>query len=94
MSKQMCELCECEEEHNFHHLIPRKNHKNKWFVKRYTQVEMNVGLMVCRACHRTIHWFVPCEKELGRAYNTKEKLQEHPEIEKYLKWKKKRNRND
>jgi hypothetical protein len=33
---------------------------------------------------------VPCEKELGRVYNTKEKLQVHPEIEKYLKWKKKR----
>ena len=33
---------------------------------------------------------VPCEKKLGRVYNTKEKLQVHPEIEKYLKWKKKR----
>lgn len=88
----LCELCQCEEQDSFHHLIPRKNHKNKWFKQRYTQAEMNVGIMVCKSCHRTIHNFIPLEKDLGRDYNTKEKLENHPEIAKYLAWKKKRYR--
>ena len=85
-----CELCEVTKTHNFHHLIPRKNHKNKWFKKRFTKVEMSVGLHICKGCHRTIHKSVPSEKVLGRSYNTKEKLLGHEKIKKYVDWKRKR----
>jgi hypothetical protein len=27
----LCELCQSEDAHNFHHFIPRTLHTNKWF---------------------------------------------------------------
>lgn len=86
----LCQLCQSEESHNFHHFIPRTLHSNKWFKKRYTREQMHEGIEVCKACHRAIHDLVPDEKELGRHYNTLEKLLAHPEIGKYVQWKRKR----
>lgn len=88
----LCELCQCEEAHNFHHLIPRTLHANKWFKKRFSRDEMRHGIDVCRPCHRAIHDLVPEEKDLGRHYNTVEKLRLHPQIAGYLQWKRQRAR--
>ena len=63
----LCELCQSEEAHNFHHFIPRTLHTNKWFKRRYTRAEMQRGIEVCKACHSAIHDLIPDEKELGRA---------------------------
>lgn len=35
---------------------------------------MAATIEVCRDCHRAIHHRVPCEKQLGRHYNTRDKL--------------------
>jgi hypothetical protein len=86
----ICELCQFDEVFNFHHLIPRTVHRNKWFRKRYTRAECQQGLRICLECHRTIHQFIPSEKELGRNYNTREKLVAHQGIARYLKWKRRR----
>lgn len=86
----LCELCGVEESHNFHHLIPRTNHSNKWFKKRFTREEMREGLELCKSCHRTIHDLIPDEKELGRHYNTRAKLLSHPQLAGYVKWKRAR----
>lgn len=86
----LCELCHSEESHNFHHFIPRTLHSNKWFKKRYTRRQMQEGIEVCKACHTAIHDLVPDEKELGRHYHSLEKLLAHPEIGKYVEWKRKR----
>jgi hypothetical protein len=83
----LCELCRNEASHNFHHFIPRTLHSNKWFKKRYSRAEMQQGIQVCKACHGAIHDLVPDEKELGRHYNTLEKLLAHPEISKFVEWK-------
>jgi hypothetical protein len=88
----LCQLCQCEESYNFHHFIPRTLHSNKWFKKRWTREEMRKGIMVCESCHRTIHDLVPDEKRLGRDYNTLEKLLGHPEIGKFVRWKRERAR--
>jgi hypothetical protein len=85
----LCELCEAEEAHSFHHLIPRTVHSNKWFKKRHTRQQMQAGLQLCKQCHTTIHDLVQ-EKELGRHFNTREKLAAHPPIARYLDWKRKR----
>jgi hypothetical protein len=85
-----CELCQAEDAHNFHHLIPRTLHSNKWFKRRYTREQMQTGLEVCKSCHSAIHHLIPDEKELGRNYNTREKLMSHPEIGKYVLWKQRR----
>ena len=86
----LCELCGCEGAYNFHHLIPRKVRGNKWFKKRYTQQEMQQGIEVCKQCHRAIHNLIPDEKELGRHYHTVPALLSHPDVAKYVQWKKRR----
>jgi hypothetical protein len=88
----LCQLCRREPSANFHHFIPRTLHSNKWFKKRYTRQQMHEGIDVCKSCHRAIHDLVPDEKELGRHYNTLEKLLAHPEIGKYVEWKRGRGR--
>ena len=85
----VCELCECEAAFNFHHFIPRTVHRNKWFKKRYTREELQTGVQVCRQCHRTIHDLVT-EKELGRHYNTRDKLLAHAGMARYITWKQKK----
>jgi len=90
--KIKCELCGSEvDELNFHHLIPRTLHSNKWFEKRYTKAFMrDTGIMVCKfICHGQIHRFLT-EKEMGTTYNTLEKLLEHPDVKKFVEWRKKR----
>ena len=81
-----CELCDRENELTFHHLIPKSQHKNKWFKKNYTRIEMAKGINVCKYdCHREIHYMIT-EKELGRSFNTLEKLKRHLKIKKYTKY--------
>jgi len=71
---------------NEHHLIPRTCHRNKWFRKNFSRAEMNTTVDLCRDCHGAIHDLVPSEKELGRQWNTVEKLLDHPEIGKFVAW--------
>ena len=83
----ICELCQCEESYDFHHLIPRTLHSNKWFKKRYSREEMQQGLQLCKACHQEIHTQVPSAKELGKSFNTREKLLQHPQLAGFVQWK-------
>ena len=69
-----------------HHLIPRGCHTNKWFKKRFSRQEMQVTITVCRDCHSAIHRIVPSNKELGRHYNTLDKLLAHDEITIFVDW--------
>lgn len=83
----VCEFCEVDEATSFHHLIPRTLHSNRWFKQRYSREEMSQGLDVCRQCHKMIHKTITSEKKLGRSYNTREKLLEHPDLAKFVEWK-------
>lgn len=83
----LCELCENEDAYNFHHFIPRTLHSKKRIKKTHTKVELACGLRLCKTCHKTIHEFFS-EKELGERYNTRKNLLNHPQMWKYIKWKK------
>ncbi|OHX68415.1 hypothetical protein [Flammeovirga pacifica] len=84
-----CALCEKNTTLTFHHLIPKSNHKNKWFRKNFELKEMREkGIMVCRKCHSFIHKS-HSEKELGKNLNSLEKLLEERQIKKYVDWAKK-----
>ena len=86
-----CELCERLNECNEHHLIPKTNHKNKWFKKNFTKEEMNETIYVCVSdCHKNIHKLIEDEKILGKYYNSKEKLMENENIKNYIEWIKKK----
>ena len=89
----LCGLCRSEAANSFHHLIPRTVHANKWFKKRLTREEIRSGVELCRQCHNAIHDFIPDEKELGRHYNTVEKLLTHAQVAKYVEWKRTRARS-
>ena len=67
-----------------HHLIPRICHSNKWFKNQFTRKEMQQTIDVCGNCHHAVHDLIPDEKELGRDYNSLEKLFAHEQIAKYL----------
>jgi hypothetical protein len=55
-----------------HHLIP-KSKKGKDTV------------LIHRLCHNKIH-SIWTEKELADYYNTPERIREHPEMRKFIKW--------
>lgn len=81
-----CELCERKKPLTFHHLIPRRNHKNKWFRKRFDRLEMaHRGLWLCSMCHRKIHQTFD-EKTLGKHFNTREAILSEPEMRTFLEW--------
>ncbi len=81
-----CKLCEQEVERTSkHHLIPRTVHRNKWFKKNFTKEVLHTTVDLCRDCHKEIHRQIT-EKELGRHFNTIEKLRTHENIAKFIKW--------
>lgn len=85
-----CELCGHEKSLSFHHLIPRKVHRRKYFQKRYDKYFMHTyGINVCKHCHSHIHKYIS-EMDLAKYYNTLEKLNAHPELKKYVNWAKSR----
>ena len=70
-----CELCNRSENVvlDEHHFIPKTLHSNKWYKKNFTKEQLHSTILLCRDCHDAIHGFIT-EKELGKNYNTKEKL--------------------
>lgn len=86
MELRECELCGRENICTKHHLIPRSQHTNKWFKKNFTKEELHATVMLCKYdCHKTIHGFFS-EKDLGKYYNTLEKLKKNAAVAHYLTW--------
>jgi hypothetical protein len=83
-----CELCgrTMKRGTTRHHLIPRTVHSNAWFKKRFTRQQMHATVDFCLDCHRAVHDAVPSEKELGRDWNTVERLRTHPQIARFVTW--------
>ena len=77
MSEDNCPLCGRElipgPTIDEHHLIPRSVKKNDNTITLH------------KVCHQKIHATFT-EKELGLIYNTIEALREHEEIQKFVKW--------
>lgn len=83
---KQCRLCEREVNYTTrHHLIPRTVHRNKWFKKNFSFEELHTTVDLCKDCHRQIHRFIP-EKEMGRDYNSIDKLMTHEKVHTFVKW--------
>ena len=80
---QRCELCGLECEPTKHHLIPQSRIRNKY--KEIKEDPSNL-LWICRSCHDQIHSLWD-ESTLRDLYNTKDKLLDAPEMQKFIKWK-------
>lgn len=89
-----CELCGRINECNEHHLIPKKNHSNKWFKKNFTKEQLNETILICKHdCHKNLHKIIGNDKEIGKKYNTKEKLLSHEKFKNYIDWIKEKSAN-
>jgi len=81
----ICCLCKRETDLTFHHLIPRKVHRRAYFKKHFTKQELNVGIDVCRQCHRVIHKSFS-EMELAKSFNSIDKLIAEPLLVNQFEW--------
>ena len=81
----ICCFCQRETDLTFHHLIPRKVHRRSHFKKNFNKEELNVGIDVCRQCHRVIHKSYN-EMELAKSFNTIEKITAEPLLTKQFQW--------
>jgi len=81
-----CQLCYRQRFLTFHHLIPRKCHSKKSFLRYFSKQEMKTrGIHICRDCHNFIHQQVN-EIRLGREFNTLESLQAADWMQKFVAW--------
>lgn len=80
-----CELCGSESRRlTRHHLIPKLVH-NAYRRKGLTRAELAQTTAICRPCHNAVHRAEP-HAVLAARYNTVEKLGEHPEIAKWVRF--------
>jgi hypothetical protein len=86
-----CSLCDRTAPLTFHHLIPRKVHRRKYFQKHDTRSQLGRGIDVCRLCHDGIHDLYD-EKTLARSLRTLLQLRNDPRIRKHVAWVRKQKR--
>ena len=69
-----------------HHLIPRTRHANKRNKREFERAEVKQRIAwLCHACHDHIHALFT-EKTLERDFNTLESLAKHAEVERFVRW--------
>ncbi|PHR85854.1 MAG: hypothetical protein COA78_38735 [Blastopirellula sp.] len=69
----------------FHHLIPKKVHRRKFFKKNYSKDELHRGIDICRLCHIGIHDLYD-EMQLAKVFNTVETLKNDEALLKHFNW--------
>ncbi len=70
-----CELCLRDvKDYTVHHLIPRSRAGSD-----------GPRAILCKACHRMVHHLFT-NRELASEWNSVEKIRQHPEIRKFVRW--------
>lgn len=80
-----CGICFRERRLTKHHLIPISRHKNKKTLKRHTKDSLQTTIEICRECHNQLHASIS-QKDMDETYHSFEKILQHPEIAKFVKW--------
>ena len=68
-----CPLCQRSTDLTFHHLIPKKMHRRRFFQRTYNREQLGAGIYICRQCHNGIHTLFD-EMTLAKHFNTIERL--------------------
>jgi len=78
-----CLMCERKMLLTKHHVIPKEVHE--WYRKHHgmTKDQLHQGIMICRSCHSALHSFED-NKTLAEKYSTIEAILEHPKVQKWL----------
>lgn len=80
-----CPLCRRITVLTFHHLIPKKIHRRRFFQKNYSKKELNQGVEVCRLCHNGIHDMYD-EMTLAKRFACLHLLQTDAALAKHFAW--------
>ena len=80
-----CPLCDRDANLTFHHLIPRKMHRRKFFQKNYSRQQLASGIYICRQCHSGIHTLFD-EMTLAKQFNSLENLLHDRALRKHCRW--------
>jgi hypothetical protein len=63
-------------------------HRKKWFKRLFRSENKGEGIVLCRPCHNAVHRFIS-EKELAKFFHSADRIMGHPQIEKFVTWRKK-----
>lgn len=85
LKRESCVCCGRCVPLTFHHLIPRKVHRRARFKKHYDRATLNIGIHVCRLCHRGIHKTYD-EMTLAQRYDSLEALLADPSLARHFAW--------
>mgnify|MGYP000648655434 CR=1 FL=1 len=80
-----CPLCQRNVSLTFHHLIPKKMHRRRYFRKTYTRHQLATGIYLCRLCHNGVHDLFD-EMVLAKNLNTPALLQRNALLTKHCQW--------
>ena len=89
--EEHCELCKRPDLLlTRHHLIPRSQHNKSRTQRNFSRDAMKTDIaLLCRPCHSQVHrWFD--NHELASYYRTIERLRQHSDVQKFIKWIEKR----
>ena len=80
-----CPLCRRTTALTFHHLIPKKMHRRRFFQKTYNRQQLAAGIYICRQCHNGIHTLFD-EMTLAKHFNSLERLLLDEPLLKHCRW--------
>ncbi|MEH6593262.1 MAG: hypothetical protein V7746_23535 [Halioglobus sp.] len=80
-----CLLCLRSTALTFHHLIPKKMHRRRFFQKTYNREQRAAGIYICRQCHSGIHTLFD-EMTLAKHFNTFERLAQDEGLLRHCRW--------
>lgn len=83
--RRECQLCGCHRPLTFHHLIPRKMHRRKFFKTHYPRDVLNQGVMLCHYCHNAIHKLYD-EMVLAKQFSSLEALLADEAVQRHVAW--------
>lgn len=81
----VCELCACERDLTFHHLIPRKLHRRQRFRRSYDKDQLQRGINICRPCHNGLHRLYD-EVMLASEFSTREAILADSALARHIAW--------
>jgi len=84
-----CELCSLHAtQRERHHLVPRAILKRRRRRRKQDPRDAHTPCAwLCHTCHRMLHYFLD-NGTLDDAYDSIAKLRQHPELTRYLAWRK------
>ena len=82
---ERCATCGRETRLTFHHLVPKKVHRRRFFRTHFSKEELNIGVRICRPCHSGIHRTFD-EMTLAKRFDTLEKLLAEDALARHFAW--------